>query len=452
MPEKQFIEKFKTFIRDEGLFSPAQPVLLAVSGGADSVVMTTLFRECGFNFGIAHCNFQLRGADSDKDAEFVQELAEKLNLPFYSETFDTVAYRKQHQLSLEEAARDLRYTWLEKIRTEFQYDHIATAHHLNDSMETVILNMVKGTGIRGLTGIATENNKIIRPLLFATRQEIETYAQANDIIFRTDTTNFENDFTRNKIRNQVVPLLKEINPSLEHTFQKNSRHFAETELLFSEQVNRKLRKIIIQKHNDRYIPIATLKNLPAVSTYLHELLFQYGFNSDQVEQMIGCFNESGKVFYSNTHRVIIDRKYFILTAKENEMDSSIVIKKENRNISFSNDKLVLKTGKYKPGMQFNDSGRIAYFDADNITFPLMLRRWQKGDYLYPLGLKKKHSDKPGKKKVSDLLTDLKLDLLQKENTWVLLSGEKIIWVVGIRQDERVKVDAATRNLLSIRLS
>ncbi|MFI5173028.1 MAG: tRNA lysidine(34) synthetase TilS [Chitinophagales bacterium] len=446
------IEKFIEFTRSEQLIAGGEKTLIAVSGGADSVVLCDLFKKAGFEFAIAHCNFQLRETDSETDAEFVKALAEKHNVAFYGERFNTIEFKNENKLSLEEAARNLRYEYFEMIRSNFGYSKIATAHHLNDSIETVIMNLIKGTGIRGITGIPVKNNHIIRPLLFALKKDIEDYAVENKIEYRNDISNLSNDFHRNKIRNEIIPVLKSINPSLESSMAKSIKHFHEAEIIFNEQIKKKLSKLVKISGNDIYYPVAALKLLPATSTYLHELLYPFGFNEDQIGQIISCFGTSGKMFYSKNRRVIIDRKNMIILPLEATNDSIIIINEENKSVDAGENKLYFEYSNFNMNMQFNNSGDVAYFDAATISFPLILRKWKAGDYLYPLGLTKKKSDKPGKKKVSDILTDLKLSVLEKERTRVLLCGEKIIWVAGIRQDERFKVTEKTTRLLKVKLS
>lgn len=451
MNKKAFIERFKDFVGAKQLVNKNDTTLICVSGGSDSVVLCELFNRSGFKFAIAHCNFQLRGSDSDEDAVFVKKIAEKYNVAFYIENFDTLEFKTQNKLSLEEAARKLRYIFFESIRSNFNYNKIATAHHLNDSIETLVFNLIKGTGIRGITGIPAKNNFIVRPLLFATKEEIEKYAAENNIEFRTDGSNLSNEFHRNKIRNEIIPLFKKINPSLELTMQKNINHFQEAFLIYDEQTKKKIFKLRRKVGKDIYLPIAALTQLSAAATYLHEFLFPYGFNSDQIFQIMNCFGSTGKEFYSNAWRVIVDRKFLIVTEINNIKESAILINSDCKSVEIGDNKLHLEYSNYKKDLHFNDSGKIAYFDADKIEFPLTIRRWQAGDYLYPLGLTKKRSDKPGKKKVSDILTDLKLNLLEKENTKVLLSGEKIIWLVGIRQDIRLNVTDKTSKLLKVKI-
>lgn len=455
MEKPTLIEKLPAFISEKKLFRDDAQILLAVSGGMDSVVMAELFHRCTFKFGIAHCNFQLRGKESDADETFVEELAAKYDVPFFTKRFDTKTYRTENKMSTEEAARELRYVWFEEIRSSFRFAYIATAHHLNDSLETILFNLVKGTGIRGLQGIQAKNNKIIRPLLFATREELQKYCEENILEYRTDATNFSDEFHRNKIRNRVIPVLKEINPSLENTFAKTAQHLAHTNIIFAEAITKKINKLVQHRNNAVYIPIRALKKQSAASTILFEILRQYHFTDSQSFEIYENLFGSGKQFYSSTHKVIIDRVFLIITGLQTETSPHILIEKEHKTVKTKNFTLHFEYANYKPGMQFNTSGAIAYFDSEKISFPLVLRIWEKGDYMYPLGLYKKSStektNKPAKKKISDLLTDAKVDLHEKENTFVLLEGEKICWLLNHRQDERYRVTKNTKRLLKIKM-
>lgn len=455
MEELTLIEKLQAFISEKKLFRDDEQILLAVSGGMDSVVMAELFHLCTFKFGVAHCNFQLREKESEADENFVEALASKYGVSFFSKRFDTKAYQKKHKMSTEEAARTLRYAWFEEIRTSFQYAYIATAHHLNDSIETVLLNFTKGTGIRGLQGIQAKNKKIIRPLLFATRKELHEYCEANTLEYRTDSTNYSDDFQRNKIRNRVIPVLKEINPSLENTFSKTAQHLAHTNIIFAEAITKKIKKLVQYRNDAVYIPIRALKKQSTASTILFEILRHYHFTVSQSLEIYENLFGSGKQFYSSTHKVIIDRVFLIITGLKTETSPHIIIEKEHKTVHTKNFTLHFEYSNYKPGMQFNTSGAIAYFDAEKISFPLILRIWKKGDYMYPIGLYKKSSTektkKPAKKKISDLLTDAKVDLHEKENTFVLLEGEKICWLPNHRQDERYRLSPSARKLLKIKM-
>ncbi len=451
MNQNSFIQNFKSFILNERLWSANQRILVAVSGGMDSVVLCELIAQCKYAFGIIHCNFKLRGADSDGDEIFVKLLGEKYGVTVYSKQFDTLLYKEENKLSLEEAARDLRYLYFEEIRHQHQFDKIATAHHINDNIETVLFKIIKGTGIQGLTGIPVKHGNIIRPLLFAEKQDIEKFAAENNLEYRTDSSNSDNNFDRNKIRNTIIPALKTINPALESTLNNNIKHFNDIAIIYKEQITKKLKTISFQKADDTYLPIARFVHLKGATTYLFEFLHPYGFNSAQITQIFNTLGETGKVFLSQDYRVILDTKHLILTNQKQLFNSYTVITNDIKTIRFSNYTLKLETNNYLNTVKFNTTGSVAYFDADLIQYPLTLRKWERGDYLYPLGLKRKKSDKPGKKKVSDILTDAKLNILQKENTWVLLSGEKIIWVVGLRQDGRLQITDKTKNLLKIKM-
>ncbi len=453
MIPESLLHKFQSFIREHNLIKADDKILLAVSGGLDSTVMCELFFHSAYNFGIAHCNFQLRENESELDELFVSELAAKYGVEFFVKKFDTHNYKLQNKLSLEEAARNMRYEWFEEMRQSFNYNAIATAHHLNDSIETIFLNLIKGTGIAGLKGIQSKNKNVIRPLLFATKSEIEAYANEKNISYRIDQSNLKNEFQRNKIRNEIIPLLKELNPSLEKTFEKNIRHFNEAGIIYKSHVEQKLKKLIHARGNEIYVPIASLNNIAAKATYLFELLKPFGYHEDQIIEISENMHGSGKNFYSDTHRVIIDRRFLIITKKNTAESGHIIIYGDMKSVHAPGFRLKIDISDYK-NIKINKSGFVGYFDFDKIEFPLVLRKWKKGDYFYPLGLYKKSDDsenqlKPAKKKLSDVFTDLKIDLHTKENTWVLLSGEKIIWVVGLRQDERFKITSKTKKIYKI---
>ncbi len=451
MKENDLLKKWKAFLTENNLIRPVEKTLLAVSGGMDSVVLTKLFQISELPFGIAHCNFQLRGDASDADAQFVNALALTYDVPFYGAVFDTESYRTENKLSIEEAARNLRYTWLEEIRKEFGYSRIATGHHLNDSIETIILNLVRGTGLKGITGIPVSNQNIIRPLSCFSQKDIATLAEIFNLTWCTDATNFADTFSRNKIRNKVIPELKELNPSLENTFAQNIRHLQDAYSIYTAAIQKQIKKLVIEEKGDRYISVAALQHLPAVSTVLHVFLEPFGFNTDQIISMVHSLGQSGKIFLSKTHRVFIDRKFFILSPLQEVPLPVVIADADTKTIQFADGRLQLEKKALPKNLHFNTSGTVAYFDADKVEFPMVLRRWRKGDYFYPLGLSRKKSDKPGKKKVSDLLTDLKMHMRDKEKVMVLCSGEKIIWVAGIRQDEKTKISANTRQLLKIKM-
>ncbi len=451
------IRKFIDFVHREHLFQKNDRILIAVSGGMDSVVMTHLFQEAGFQFAVAHCNFQLRGKESDEDEKSVKSLAEKFGVDFFCEHFDTTKYAEQKKISIQMAARDLRFEWLEKIRRENKLTSIALAHHLNDSIETVFLNLTRGTGIAGLHGILPKHERLIHPLLCFTRDEIKNFAEKNKIDFREDSSNISEKYLRNKIRHSVIPVLKEINPDLEKTFEENFTHFRDAETIYQFAIQKLKQSLIENEKGILKIPILKLQLQPAYASLLFELIRDFGFNKDQVTEIVKCLNEqSGKIFLTEKYRLIKDRKFLFiephpLPLSQGEGSGFVQIEETIRNISFNKLHLHLRQIESKT-YNMSHSKEVGEFDLEKIQFPLTIRFWKKGDYFYPLGLGKRNNpDKPGKKKLSDYLTDLKLPLHEKERIVVLLSGEHLIWVIGHRIDERFKVSEKTKKILRIEL-
>lgn len=444
-------ENFQNILRNNCGCTQEQTILISLSGGADSMVLCHLLLEAGFSIAIAHCNFKLRGADSDADEKFVRDYAAAKNIKLHVVEFDTVAYSKAQKLSIEEAARNLRYDFFEALCTEFHYDLIATAHHQNDNAETILLRLTKGTGLLGMNGIPIINGKIIRPLLFTQRIEIEHYCAQHNLNYCHDTTNNENTYQRNKIRNTVIPILQEINPDFINTMSANIAHFKGAYTFYKKAVDKKLNKIIINKGADIFIPIGAFGNKQDAAMLLFELLYPKGFNSEQITQIVSSLGNTGKHFLSDKYRVLLDRKFLIVTSHKEVQNSIQSIPNETNKIIVGDFELSFETSKYNKTVHLNSNNRIAYFDADKITYPLQVRKWQAGDYLYPLGLTRRKSSKPGKQKVSDVLTNAKVNALQKENTFVLLCGDKIIWAIGLRQDARFKLTDSTTKLLKIKM-
>lgn len=342
------------------------------------------------------------------------------------------------------AARELRYIWLEQIRSENDYKFIATAHHQNDLAETMLYNLTKGTGIAGLHGILPKQGKIIRPILFAAKTDIEAYCSENQLTYRTDASNQSTKYARNKIRHEVVPVLEELNPNVVQTFYENAQRFIEVEQIYREGIAAYRKKLLESKKHDTLISIAKLQKIPAVRTILYELLKEYGFNAAQIDQLIAAFEaEPGRIFYSETHQIIKDRKHFILSEK-NDRDSGFALIERGQTKVEKAD-LVLKLSELSvEGFEIPKDKNVACLDVDKLEFPLMLRRWKDGDYFYPLGMKRK------KKKLKRFFTDLKLSRIEKERVWVLTDNKKhLVWVVGYRLDERSKITNKTRNVLKI---
>lgn len=428
-------------VQKEKLFNFSDKILLTVSGGIDSVVMCELFHRNKLNFGIAHCNFQLRANESDSDALFVEELSSKYNVPFHSIVFDTTAFAKKNKLSIQVAARQLRYEWFEKIREEFKYHYIATAHHRDDSIETFFINLIRGTGISGLHGILAKQGNIIRPMLFTGKEEIEAFAKKNKINHREDSSNASNKYVRNKIRHHVIPVLKEINPKLENAINTDIRHLQNVELIYKNEIERQRSLIVKTKKNSIVISIELLKELNPHEVYLYEFLKPYDFNSATVDNIVEMLDgESGKQFFSSTHRLIKDRELLILekvTETGKAANESFKITIDQAEFITNDFQLKLSKGLNQKDFIVNRSSLFACLDFEKLEFPLIVRRWRQGDAFYPLGMK-------GKKKLSDFFIDKKLSISQKENTWLLISKSRIAWVIGQRIDDRFKVTEKTK--------
>ncbi len=417
-------------------------VLLAVSGGMDSTLLIYLMKEVGLKFSIAHCNFQLRGKSSDEDEAFVRRLADKCNVECYVQHFDTPQIQANEKGSVQMLARDLRYDWLENIRKEKGYQWIVTAHHLNDSLETILYNFTKGSGIKGLKGIPSKNGFVIRPLLNFSKDEIQNYIVTNKIEYREDVTNTQDKYARNKIRLNVIPELKKINPSLEKTTLRNIEIVKETDLFLQYFLVQIKNEILEENEFGIKIHKEKLEKYPFQKLILFEILKPYHFNADQIENLINFKNDhSGGMLHSSTHRLVNDREFFLLTKnKENELDH-ILIPNIEKEIEVTDCFLSLEIVDQKE-VNYNDKN-VAYLDLNLLDFPLELRRKKDGDIFFPLGMNGQQ------KKVKKLFTDLKLSIPEKENTWLLTSSGKICWLVGLRLDERFKITAKTKTILKV---
>jgi len=436
-------ERFTSFIRNQNLFARDSKVLLAVSGGIDSVVMLDLFRRSGFQIGIAHCNFHLRGSESDDDEQFVQQLSRQFDINYHVAHFNTEEYARENKLSIQMAARELRYNWFEVICDQNDYTHIATAHNQDDVIETFMINLCRGTGIRGLTGIKAKTGRIIRPLLFASRPEIENYSNDCSIEYREDSSNVSVHYTRNKIRHEIIPQFEEINPSFRSSLIETIRKLNDTEDIYLDTIENIKNELVELKGENAIIYLEKLESQPNKLTVLFEILSGYQFLSTQIASIIDSSKaHSGKQFYSNTHRLIKDRNTFIITPLQESESKRFYIDEGMEQVKepISMDLLIV---------DFNDSftipreKNIACLDHEKLTFPLMLRKWHDGDYFQPLGMV--HN-----KKLSDFLIDEKLSLADKEDQWLMISGDDIIWVVNQRIDERYKVTDKTSQILMVK--
>lgn len=435
------IQTFKSYLKKERLIKSTNTILLAVSGGLDSVVMCDLFHQAGFQFAIAHCNFQLRGKESDEDETFVEALAEKYNVAFHSTSFDTAAYAKKKKLSIQEAARELRYFWFEEIRHQYNYTSLAVAHHRDDSVETFFINLLRGTGIRGLHGILHQQGNIIRPLLFAGREELESYSKKKKLKYREDSSNESDKYLRNRIRHHLIPLLEELRSGATQQINSTMEHIRSVEAVYSDAIQQKRNSIVKEENGVVKLSIQKIKKLEPVDIYLFELLSPFGFNIEMVHEIVSAFDSiSGKQFVSKTHRLIKDRDFLLLEEIKKEKKEELVnVKAGQKIVHCADQKILIKTIANDKQFKLLLSKNIAQLDLAKLKFPLVCRVWQKGDVFQPIGMK-------GKKKLSDFLTDQKLSIIEKENTLVLLSGKDIIWVVGHRIDERYKVNDSTKKI------
>ena len=437
------LQKFTDFIKKENLFQAKDRLLLAVSGGVDSVVLCELCKQAGFDFVIAHCNFQLREDESGRDEQFVRELAKKYSSEIFVKKFETEKYAEQNKLSIQVAARELRYEWFNSlIGDEIKY--ILTAHHANDNIETLLMNFFKGTGINGLQGILPKQANVIRPLLFAKKEEFLEFAKENGLSYVEDSSNASDKYTRNYFRNQLIPSIQKVFPQVEENLINNIQRFTEIQTLYQQSIDLHKKKLLEKKGEEIHIPVFKLLKSQPLPTIVYEIVKDFGFTSNQTDEVIKLLkSDSGKYVQSPRHRVLKNRNWLIVTPVNTEISENILIEEKDKEIKFLSGKLEIKkalVAVYKLSANEN----IAQLDADEITFPLLLRKWKQGDYFYPLGMNKK-------KKLSRFFIDQKMSMTEKENTWVIEMNKKIVWVVGKRIDNRFKITGKTKNILLISL-
>ncbi|MBB2149653.1 tRNA lysidine(34) synthetase TilS [Pedobacter gandavensis] len=439
------LHNFKAYIQQNTLFSTDDQILLAVSGGRDSVLMAHLFKLAGYQFGIAHCNFNLRGEESVRDEHFVKMLAATLEVPVYVKHFETKAYASSHKISIQMAARDLRYQWFEELSTAEGYAYIALAQHQDDAIETVLLNLTRGTGIAGLHGILPKRGKLIRPLLFLTRVEINALVEKEKIDYVEDSSNLSANYARNKIRLKVIPPLKEINASLELTFQQNIQRFADTEQVL-QQVVAELRSAMFRtEHDGLYLSIEKVKSLNPQKLLMFELLKPYHFSEAVIADLIQALDkQSGISFFSTTHQLTLNREELIISPlKKEESGQHLLWHPTEETIEMPHGSISskrLSKAEFDTNYQIERDPNKAYLDADQLIYPLILRSRQPGDRFKPFGMK--HY-----KKLSDFFIDEKIPVTRKDAVPILLNGNgEVIWVAGMRQDNRYKIGAATKNI------
>ncbi|WP_179345228.1 tRNA lysidine(34) synthetase TilS [Winogradskyella ursingii] len=434
-------DDFKNHVHQKLPFLLESKLVLAISGGVDSVVLAHLCKALNLDFSLAHCNFNLREKESNADEEFVLDLADELNIEVFIQNFDTKDYAKENKRSIQMAARELRYDWFAELAEQLGFDYILTAHHADDNLETFLINFTRGTGLNGLTGIPMLNDNIVRPLLPFSREHIEAYANKENIKWREDSSNSSRKYLRNKLRHEVVPILKEINPQLLDSFKNTLNHLNDAEVIIEDRIdNFRFEAVSFANHNYTTYDISAFKALKNPKAYLFEIFKDYGFTEwGDVYNLLDA--QSGKQVLSSTHRLVKDRTHLILANKIPEIFDSIFISQKDIESGFI--ETLKKTFTFQFVEEINiDEKKAVFLDFEKLNFPLEIRLWKEGDYFQPIGM-------AGKKKLSKYLKDEKASLIEKENTLVLTSNNQIVWIVGKRADERFKVDEGTKKILKI---
>jgi tRNA(Ile)-lysidine synthase len=415
--------------------------IIACSGGLDSIVLSDLCRQARLQFSLAHCNFRLRGEDSNGDENFVCEYGEKLGIVVYVTHFDTIDYVNKHKVSVQMAARELRYTWFEELIEMHNIPYVLTAHHANDNVETFLINLSRGTGIDGLTGIPAKTAILRRPLLPFTRQELELYAEGQKLNWREDASNADTKYLRNKIRLEIIPKLNELHPTFLDNFNSTLHYLNQTENIASAYL-KKLKEELFQKHDGKFeISIQKLKELYPLPTYLFGLFSEFGYKElENLEALLDGL--SGKQLLSSTHVLVKNRDVLLLSPigkKEVEVQEFLI----DENLAELNYPLSLKFSMVPE--RFNNSAKEIFVQKNTLKYPLVIRKWKKGDYFYPIGLNRK-------KKLSKYFKDEKVDVLSKEEIWLLCSNEQIVWVIGMRADHRFRVENSAEEILKIEMT
>ena len=433
------LEDFKKHIQDHFPNLLQDKFLLACSGGLDSVVLAHLCSQCELDFSMAHCNFKLRGEESDEDEKFVQELAKKLDKSLFIKKFETLEYAHDQKVSVQMAARDLRYEWFNGLMRQKNIKTLVTAHHADDNLETFIINLSRGTGIKGLTGIPSQTRNIDRPFLPFTRIQILEFAKSSNLAWREDQSNAETKYLRNKIRHGIVPLLKELHPTFLANFSETQEFLKQIADISDNHISQLKEDIFKEDGEVIRIKIESLQSLKPLEAYIHALFSAYGFTEwEDLQHLLTAM--SGKEVRSRTHRLVKDRDFLLLTKIADNFQKEFQITKEETEIqlpiglSISTVHIIEEVGP-----------NVLYLDKETLKYPLTLRKWQKGDYFYPLGM-------GGRKKLSKYFKDEKVDVIAKEKQWLLCSGDDIIWVVGKRADDRYKITNSTKKILKIALN
>ena len=433
------LQKFKQHLHQNFPFLEDSKLLIAISGGIDSVVLAHLCSQLNLNFSLCHCNFNLRGQESDDDEAFVTSLAKTLKTPVYTTSFETEKYATKNKVSIQVAARDLRYTWFYKLLDANQYDYVLTAHNTNDNLETFIINLTRGSGLEGFTGIPPVNQKSVRPLLAFSRDDITLFAIKNGIVWREDRSNASIKYVRNKVRHKVIPILKELNPHVLESFQNTIEYLNESQSIINDAVKNITANVVSYKNDVLKISCKEIEKFSNKKAYLYQLLQAYGFTAwNDIVDLISA--QPGKQVFSDTHRLLKDRNFLILTTinKSQSIKGPILIDQKVSEITNPIKLTIQNTDDYT-----SKNKEQIIIDKDLVNYPLSLKKWHHGDAMYPTGMK-------GSKKISQLFKDNKLSLLDKEKIWILADAkDHIIWVIGLRQDRRYLANKTSKNRLKI---
>ena len=439
--QNEFVTKISRYISRNTLLEEGSTVLVGVSGGADSTALLKVLLALGFRCIAVHCNFHLRGAESDRDEQFVTDLCRSLGVELITCSYDTTSYARQKGISIEMAARELRYADFERIMQERGASAICIAHHRDDSVETVLLNLTRGTGLRGLTGIKPRNGNIIRPLLCVSRQEIEDYLKETDQPYITDSTNLETDYTRNKIRLELLPLMRRINPSADSSIESTALHLQQAYAFYSDAIKQAYDKVVSEDGDSLTISISKLRETPSPQALLFEILSPLGFNDAQITDIASSLDsQTGTQFASATHQIIKDRDAFIVSLLGAKASTNVAFyAKDGVSVDLP-DGRTLSVRTVSADTPISKDQSVATFDADLIDGPLLIREWKEGDWFIPFGMK-------GRKLVSDFLTDCKISATARKQQLVATHNNDIIWVVGLRSDNRYRIDKNTTQQL-----
>ena len=432
--------KFKNQLAENFSLLKDKKLLLAISGGLDSMVLTHLFQQLDYGFALAHCNFQLRGLESFEDQKFVQNYADENKISVFITQFDTEAFAKDYKLSTQVAARELRYNWFYELLNDNNFDYLLTAHHADDNLETFLINLSRGTGIDGLTGIPVENEQVIRPLLLFSREEILSYAKENNIEWREDSSNASDKYLRNKIRHDLIPILKDINPNFLTAFQKTQDYLLEAKTMVEDASIMVYQQVAQEIGDEIHYDLKQLRRLPNYKSYLYQWLREFGFTAwKDIYDLVEA--QTGKMVFAKEFRLLKNRDFLVLSTLNEDNATEYLIEQNQKEVNIPLNITFTPANDY-----FITENTTIFADQDKLKYPLTLRKWKQGDFFKPIGMQGQS------KKLSKFFKDEKLSIGDKENTWLLISENQIVWVVGIRQDERFKIDDSTQNKLKISIS